>query len=51
MVEQSNADRDVGAMREEWHCGKDGMIVKRFKNQLIRRLPTSDELVTLDSLS
>jgi hypothetical protein len=49
MVEQSNADGDVGAVREEWYRGKDGMMVKRFKNQLIRRLPTSDELAALDS--
>jgi hypothetical protein len=49
MVEQSNADGDVGAVREEWHRGKDGMMVKRFKNQLIRRIPTSDELAALDS--
>ena len=49
LPEQSNANDDVAAMQEEWHRGKDGMMVKRFKNQLIRRLPTSDELATVDS--
>lgn len=52
-VEQSNADADadddVAAAQEEWHRGRDGMMVKRSKNQLIRRHPTSDELAALDS--
>jgi hypothetical protein len=48
IVEQFNADGDVAAAQEELHRGKDGMM-KRFKNQLIRRLPTADELATLDS--
>ena len=48
-VEQSDADGDVAAVQEEWHRGKDGMMVKRSKNQLVRRLPTSDELAALDS--
>jgi hypothetical protein len=48
-AEQPDVDGDVAAVREEWRRGKDGMMVKRFKNQLIRRLPTSDELATLDS--
>jgi hypothetical protein len=49
MVEQSEVDEDVSAVREEWHRSKDGMMVKRFKNQLIRRLPTSNELTMPDS--
>lgn len=49
VVEQSDADEDVAAGQQEWHRGKDGLMVKRFKNQLIRRLPTSDELTALDS--
>jgi hypothetical protein len=40
---------DAAAVQEEWHRGKDGMMVKRSKNQLIRRLPTADELAALDS--
>jgi len=49
MVEQSDADGVVAAVQEEWHRGKDGMMVKRFKNQLIRRLPTSEELAEVNS--
>lgn len=49
MVEQPDEDEDVATVQEEWHRAKDGMMVKRSKNQLIRRLPTSDELVSLDS--
>lgn len=49
VVERSDADEDVAAGQQEWHRGKDGMMVKRFKNQLVRRLPTSDELTALDS--
>lgn len=36
MVERSDADEDVAAVQEEWHRGKDGMMVKRSKNQLIQ---------------
>jgi hypothetical protein len=49
MVEQPDADGDVAAVQYEWHRGKDGMMVKRFKNQLIKRLPTSEELADVDS--
>jgi hypothetical protein len=48
-VEQSDVDGNAAAVQEEWHRGKDGMIVKRSKNQLIRRPPTANELVSLDS--
>lgn len=49
MVEQSDVDANAAAVVEEWHHGKDGMIVKRSKNQLIRRPPTAYELVSVDS--
>jgi hypothetical protein len=44
-----NADEDsTAATREEWQRGKDGMMVKRVRNQLVRRLPTSEELIEAD---
>lgn len=49
VVERVEAGESVEAAQEEWHRGKDGLMVKRVKNQLIRRPPTSDELATLDS--
>jgi hypothetical protein len=46
---QHVVDEDVATVQEEWHRGKDDMMVKRFRNQLNRRLPTSDELAAVDS--
>jgi hypothetical protein len=40
---------DVATVQKEWHRSKDGMMVKRLKNQLIRRLPTSEELADVSS--
>jgi hypothetical protein len=48
-VEQFDVDGDAATVQEEWHRGKDGMMVKRSKNQLIRRPPTADDLVSPDS--
>jgi len=49
-VEADRADEAEDCVADDggWRSGKDGMMVKRVKNQLIRRLPTAEELAAAE---